>query len=315
MYPVAPTMTPRTSTTVAASLALLASCTAPRATVEGPVEGTSLLGAPLERYEPADPEARERHATALAEARERWEAEGTEEAAIWVGRQMAYLGRVGEAIDWYTARLEDFPDSHRLRRHRGHRWISTRRYGNAVADLSEAWELGSRRPDAVEPDGIPNAAGIPTGTDYTSILYHLALAHYLRGDFDRAAFDWRGCLAHSGNDDMRVAAANWLVHALRRSGRGLEAGAVLETIDPELELLENHDYHSLLLLQKGLVTPDELLADADGGIGSATLGYGIGNWEWCEGRREAARERWRDVVADTPWPAFGHAAAEAELAR
>ena len=47
----------------------------------------------------------------------------------------------------------------------------------------------------------------------------------------------------------------------------------------------------------------------------ATTGNGVATWLFLSGATEPARAAWSAVVADTPWPAFGHIAAEVELAR
>jgi hypothetical protein len=46
----------------------------------------------------------------------------------------------------------------------------------------------------------------------------------------------------------------------------------------------------------------------------ATIGNGVATWLWVAGEKERARALWRRVVDSTPWPAFGHVAAEVELA-
>ena len=45
-------------------------------------------------------------------------------------------------------------------------------------------KLVAAKPDEVEPDGAPNARGIPRSTLQSNIWYHLGLAQYLAGDFD-----------------------------------------------------------------------------------------------------------------------------------
>jgi hypothetical protein len=84
-----------------------------------------------------------------------------------------------------------------LLRHRGHRWITLRELELAVEDLALAAFRCRDLPDAVEPDGAPNALGIPRGTDKTSIFYHLGLAHYLRGEFAAALSAYDECRALS----------------------------------------------------------------------------------------------------------------------
>ena len=291
---------------------LLAACASPP--VEGPVETVSLLGDELHRP-PVREQARLRHEAELDAALLRWAEAGAEDDAIWVGRQLAYLGRYGEAVGWYGSRMTNFPESARLYRHRGHRLITLRRFEAAIEDLEYAWELCKDQPDEVERDGLPNAAGIPLSSLHTNVLYHLALARFLTDDLEGARKAWAEGLARSTNDDMRVANANWLVLTLRRMGRDGEAREVLEDIDLEAELIENGDYLTLLRLHAGLVSPGSLDQSRDGEVADATLGFGLGAYLSLEDRTaEGQRILW-GVVEATPWASFGHIAAEADLAR
>jgi tetratricopeptide (TPR) repeat protein len=187
----------------------------------------------------------------------------------------------------------------------------------AIADLERAARLTKKRMDETEPDGLPNARNVPTSTLKSNIGYHLGLAHYLSGDFERARRAYRECLAFSKNPDMLCATSHWLYMTLRRLGRDGEARAVLKPIRADLDVIENRGYHRLLLFYKGELPEDSLLAA--GGertpIDDATIGYGLGNWHFYNGRPAEAKAIFRRVVAGPQWPAFGHIAAEAELAR
>ena len=280
-----------------------------------PEEARSFSGQPLERIVPADGGKAKELEDKLAAARARWEEHGREEDAIWVGRQLAYLGRYQLAIEWYTDRLRDFPASARLRRHRGHRFLSTRQIDNAVEDLREAWELLRGTEDRVEPDGAPNKYDLPRSTTHTNVLYHLGLAYYLRGDWATAATVFDACRTRCTNDDMLVATLNWLVHSLRRDGRHQAAREHLKVVQREMNVIENHAYHRLLLLQKGLMIPDDVLGSRGDGVQDATALYGIATWSLCNGNTARAKALWRAIVDRTPWNAFGHLCAEAELAR
>ena len=116
---------------------------------------------------------------------------------------------------------------------------------------------------------------------------------------------------------MLVATSNWLYMTLRRLGRDEEAREVLAPIHAEMDLIENHDYHRLLLMYKGELEAETLLADSrdEGGIGLATAAYGVGNWYLYEGDPERAARIFRDIVDTPTWAAFGYIAAEADLAR
>ncbi len=286
------------------------------ATDDPMLEATSLLDTPLYRSALSDERRAELEAN-LAEA----EASLTEspdsvDAIVWVGRRQAYLGLYNDAIATYTRGIEAHPDSPHLYRHRGHRHISTRKLTNAVADFEMAASLIEGQPDEVEPDGAPNAAGIPTSTLQSNIWYHLGLAHYLRGDFEQALEAYLECMEVSKNDDMLVATSDWLYMTYRRLGLEDEAAAVLEPITQDMEILENTAYHSRLLMYKGQVEPDSLL-DPEGtdALQLATQGYGVGNWFLYNGDRVRAREIFEQILEGGSWAAFGFIAAEAELAR
>jgi len=142
-----------------------------------------LLGDTL--YAPALPETlRTRYERRLAEARRDFDQAPNEISnIIWLGRRTAYLGRFRDAIAIFSTGLQNHPDDARLFRHRGHRYITLRIFNLAVSDLEHAASLMAKRDDETEPDGLPNARNIPTGTLKFNIWYHLGLAHYLAGDF------------------------------------------------------------------------------------------------------------------------------------
>jgi tetratricopeptide (TPR) repeat protein len=281
-----------------------------------PPEATSLLGQPLVAAPIPDAQRKVLEAN-LASARGEYEkSPGSADALIWLGRRTAYLGRYRDAIAVFSDGVRKHPADARMYRHRGHRHITIRELDLAIADLSKAAGLVTGRADEVEPDGQPNARNIPTSTLNTNIYYHLGLAHYLKGDFSRAADAYRECLRFSSNPDMLVATTHWLYMTLRRLDRAGEAQALLEPIVPEMAIIENASYHKLLMLYKGVEKADALMATvAGGGLDAVTIGYGVGNWHVYNGRRELAVPIFRRIVEShaAQWPAFGYIAAEAEL--
>jgi dienelactone hydrolase len=283
-----------------------------------PPEATSLLGRPL--HPPEIAEARRlvlEQNLARATADFVRDPDGAD-AIIWLGRRTAYLGRFHEAIAIYTRGLQKHPEDIRLYRHRGHRYITVRELDKAIADLTRAAALIAERsiPDAVEPDGDPNARNIPTSTSHFNVFYHLGLAHYLKGDFEKAVGAYRECLKYSqGSPDRLVATSDWLYMSLRRLGRKEEAQKVLGPITRDLDIIENHAYWNRLLMYKGEKTPEELLGPRQDGVELATYGYGVGHFYLVNGEKARAKEIFERVVAGPQWPAFGFIAAEAELAR
>lgn len=278
-------------------------------------EARSLRGEAL--YAPELSESvRAGHLGRLEEARQLVYANPADaDALIWWGRRTAYLGRYRDAIAIFSAGIARHPADARMYRHRGHRWLSVREFDRAIDDFVQASRLVYGHPDEIEPDGLPNARGIPTSTLQSNIWYHLALAHYVKGDFDKALPAWREGMQVSTNPDMMVATSYWLYMTLRRMGRDAEAARVLEPITPELDIIENGSYHRLLLLNKGLLTEADFAQPSGDALQDATTGYGLGNWHFMNGRAAEAYRIWERVLAGGNWASFGYIAAEAEVAR
>jgi tetratricopeptide (TPR) repeat protein len=290
---------------------LVCLCAASASARAGCVESAREVAPPLSAETRRDFEAK------LARAREEFEQKpGDAERVIWLGRRTAYLGRYKEAVGIFTRGIAQFPADARMYRHRGHRLITLRCFDAAAADLEQAAKLVRGRPDEVEPDGLPNARGIPTSTLQSNVWYHLGLAYYLKRDFRRALAAYREAEKVSVNADMLVSTTHWLYMTLRRLGRVREAAATLTAVGDGLDVVENADYYRLVKLYQGKLGPADLLGeegkDADT-LSNATVGYGVGNWHLYGGRREEALRMFRRVTAGSQWASFGYIAAEAEL--
>jgi tetratricopeptide (TPR) repeat protein len=295
--------------------ACAAGAAAPSASGDGP-EAMSLLGRALFRPS-VSAESRPTLEGNLSAARAAYEAAPADvDAIIWLGRRTAYLGRYRDAIEVFTRGIAMHPRDARLYRHRGHRYITVREFDRAIRDLETAASLTRGRPDEVEPDGAPNRFNVPRSTLQSNIYYHLALAHYLKHDFQRALPVWLEAMQVSTNDDMLVATADWLYMTYRRLGREEDGARVLQRIRRDMEIMENDAYHRRLLMYRGEIAPDSLLAvESPDPVQLATYGYGVGNWYYYNGQREKADMVFRRVLESPNWAAFGYIAAEAELAR
>ncbi len=246
------------------------------------------------------------------------------DAIIWLGRRTAYLGNYKEAIKVFTEGIEKFPKDARFYRHRGHRFITIRCFGDAVVDFRRALDLIERNGirDEVEPDGLPNARNIPTSTLWTNIYYHLGLAYYLNKNYKDALEAFRTCLFYSTTDDMRVAAAHWLYMSARRFNniKGVNKVRDVEKfikkeIKDNLDIIENDDYYKLIKLYQGKLKAEDLMTQDANSLGNASLGYGVGNWFLYNGETEKALKIFRQIVAGNQWASFGFIAAEAEQKR
>ncbi len=257
------------------------------------VEATSLLGAKLTAQTQTDEKGE------IAAAREKLVADPKNvDLMIALGAAQAKFWRYRDAIETYTSAIALAPEDARLYRHRGHRYISTRQFAKAVADLNKAVALNDRDFD---------------------IWYHLGLAHYLRGDFGQAEESYRRCMLaalKAANDDSIIAVSDWLYMTYRRSRRDEDAKNVLARITPEMKVKENKSYFDRLLFYKGLKKESDLIdVEKATDLEIATIGYGLANWHLYNGDRTKAEEYFRRIVSGKYWPAFGFIAAEAELAR
>jgi len=80
---------------------------------------------------------------------------------------------------------------------------------------------------------------IPIGSLQSNVWYHLALAHYLKGDWNSAARASRAGIGVSSNPDRLVSQTHWLYMALRRAGRDDEARAALAPIRDDFAIILN----------------------------------------------------------------------------
>ncbi len=244
----------------------------------------------------------------IAKAREKLAADPKSvELIIALGRAQAGVWLYKDAIETYTTGVKVAPNNAMLYRHRGHRYISTRQFNKAVADLKRASELKA---------------------DDFDIWYHLGLAHYLKGEYAKAAAAYEQCYAvaeknrvaadasKEGRDDSLIAISDWLYMTYRRMRKDADAAKVLEKVSPQMQVKENKSYYDRLLFYKGLKKEEELVnVEKATDLEIATVGYGIGNWHLYSGNRAKAEESFRKIVAGKYWPAFGFIAAEAELAK
>ncbi|WP_422007396.1 tetratricopeptide repeat protein [Roseivirga pacifica] len=280
----------------------------------------------------------------LNEAKAKFEANPSEMNTIWLGRRYAYLSYYQKAIAVFSAGLKQHPNSYKLYRHRGHRYISLRQFDKAIADFEKAYELMPKGVLETEPDGAPNKLNIPLSNTQFNVLYHYGLAHYLKGEFAKAEPIYEELLAnYCDNLDLFVATTDWLYMTLKRQNKDEEAEKLLTNILTETkvletakelteianaimldkvlgyrtEIIENDSYYKRLLMYRGELPVEELFKtnNEDVALSLATQGYGVANWYLYNGDTAKAKEILSQVLSGTSWAAFGYIAAEADMKR
>ena len=251
----------------------------------------------------------------LTEAKANFQDDPSANNLIWLGRREAYLGNYETAIDIYTKGIIEYPKDARFYRHRGHRYISSRCYDLAIKDFKKAVGLTRYEDNEIEPDGLPNALGIPTSTLQGNIYYHLGLTYYIQQKYHKARYAYEKCLKLAENNDSYVAAANWLYVIYRHLGQDRRATKLLNTIEDDMDLIENHSYQTILKLYQNKIDPASLENDIINGqsLANTTLAFGLGNYYSINGDEEKAQSLFKTVVKGNQWSAFGYIASESRL--
>lgn len=231
---------------------------------------------------------------------------------IRLGELHASIGRFQDAIAAFGRGLEVYPDSYRLRRHRGHRLINVRELDRAIIDLTQALELMPETPDPEI-----RLAGDAYGTYQHWIWYHVGLFHYLNADYGRAAEAYQNAVDTAPTEGLVIGSTDWLWNAAMRAGDEERAAAALTGLPETLPDAANQAYARRVQLYQGLVEPKDILdiEKPEWTGGDITIAYGVANWYAFNGDEEMAERIYRRIV-DTPfWSAWAYVAAERELTR
>jgi tetratricopeptide (TPR) repeat protein len=211
-------------------------------------------------------------------------------------RTLARLQRHPDAIASCTEAIRLRPAYAAALLDRGHFQINTRHADRALPDLTRARELNA------DPHGV---------------AYHLALAHYMLGDYQKAASEYETCIATAKTPENTFSCSAWQYAALIRAGRKDDAAKVLERATPGVKLQGSEAYLDRLLLFKGVKTEEEVAQRMTvDNLQLPTVAYGIGLWHLVNGRDARAREYFEKAVAPpAQQTAFGSVAAYYELER
>jgi tetratricopeptide (TPR) repeat protein len=269
-------------------------------------EGLSLLGTPLL----AQPDAEGRIAKAEENLKK---APDNPELLLAAGRAHDASLQFTNSIALYTKGITYAPADPRFYRMRGHRYISVRKFPEAIADLEKV--------RALAPSSFEGA-------------YYLGLAHYFNGTYNEAANEFARCVNMAGKPDehaktlpkgmpscanlhqnleLLVGMADWHWRALRRAGRPDEARDVLKAIPANAQIRDSVSSYRALLFLKGSLKESEVLNGLSAGpyANAASI---LGLAHLLDKKTSAACALWKKASAE-PWPNFGVIAAEVELAR
>jgi tetratricopeptide (TPR) repeat protein len=235
----------------------------------------------------------------------------SEEDYISIGRSLSGIGQFRKVVETYTEGLAKFPDSYRLLRHRGHRYINLRQLEPAIADLTRAEQLIAQEPPVFETD----AAGKPGASYQHQIWYHIGVYHFLKRGYQKGAeaFEKSLATAYSGGD--KAGASDWLYNCYMRAGQKEKASAVAKPFTADFNI-ENKDYpyYRRLMLFNNVIKPAELV-DENNSIGNMSLTeltklYGLANYYRYQGDTTHAQTLYSRILESSEWAGFAYACAE-----
>lgn len=270
---------------------------------------TSLIGTPL--TVPKYPAATQKildEDIAIAAAALRI-APDREDSHIWYGRRLDYAGRICDAVDAFSAGIEQFPNSYKLYRFRARDLTRARKFKEALADYEKALALMGDTPDSFEPDGMPNPIGLTISTYRGNILYYHAQTSFATGDYPAVVDGMAKSLAVMPDftrDDMHIGTAYWTYLAYRKMGQHDKARAAINEIEPGLKLIENFTYYQAVQIMQGRLDPAGFKDTRD-----STIKFAIAMERRFAGDERGAKALLTEIVRENPQ---GHWPSEAELA-
>ncbi|MEM9832425.1 MAG: tetratricopeptide repeat protein [Bacteroidota bacterium] len=276
-------------------------------------EATSFTGKPLYRKD-LDEATLAKSDSIIQSVRAKADLREDDYHTMGLGYVLAY--RFRDAIDAYTEGLEKFPDSFKLLRHRGHRYLNVRETEKAIADLMKADELiGAEHLDVME----YNSDGSSKGTFKFWVWYHVGLYRMFNQQWDEAAEAYEVCLKNASLGNNVSGATAWLYTIYQKMGEDQKAKSVIASLDENFEGDRDYIYFKRILLYQGKVSPADLM-DTDKPLDQWTgrdisVAYSIADWYEQQGNIEKAQELYRDIL-DTPhWNLWAYAIVDSIVAK
>lgn len=289
------------------------------------IVGTSILGNPLDNENTKiSSELMQRFMPVFMEAEYLYNAEKSEKNIIWWGRVKAYGDHILESIELFSEGIELYPNSYKLYRHRGHRYLSVHRVKEALADFIMSAKLFEEfgDPQEMEEDGVPNRLPIPPEKTGFNIYYHLAVSAYLCNDLELAKKANDKVLElFCINDEDLVAGTDWAYLIRRRMGDVEGANKVLKLVADDLEISDNIGYYKRIKFYKGLLSFEQMLEiDCNEedfyhkSMAKISQLYGVAAYYIAEGNIAKATEILEECLKDNKqFEAFAHIASECDL--
>lgn len=238
----------------------------------------------------------------------------SEEDYISISRFLVSTGRFKAAVENFSEGIEKFPNSFKLLRHRGHRYLNLRQPDKGLVDLVKAEKLIRAEPETWEYD----AAGKPTATYQHQIWYHIGLAHFLKREYNESATAYEKSLQYTKEGNNIAGASDWLYNAYQRSGQQAKIPNLIKPFTLDFAIEDpTYSYYRRLLLFNGVIKPQELVDENLGldqlSLGNVTELYGLADWYRYQGDTAKANVLCKKIVQSNDWAGFAVACAELDV--
>lgn len=202
-----------------------------------------------------------------------------------------------EGVESHSMGLTYDPFNPLLYRYRGHVCINIGRYIEGAADFELSLRLDPKNWDT---------------------WYHLGLAYYLLGDYERARKAYEGCIGVTDDVEKLVAVTDWYWMTLKHLGDDAGAQAAIDKVPPDATIVDNGGYYKRLLVYKGLLDAESVYQEAEAltdNIGFATQTYGLSYYYELKGNKKRAKEILDRIMArsEDAWSCFAVHAASVRL--
>ena len=206
-----------------------------------------------------------------------------------------------EAIEEFSKLIAQEPFNYLVYRHRGHRYLSTSKFHQAAADLSLACQINPY---------------------YWKSWYYLGMINYYLGDYTQAIYYYQQSLHFICKDQVYICAiTNWLY--ICKCHLGLKDDpATQELLKPYVKTgMEGVQvYPNLLLLHKGEVSTDEILALRESGdlsdVSYISIGFGLALYYYFNGEKDQSRKLCFEILEEgKSWSALAYIACKMDLGR
>lgn len=272
-------------------------------------EATSFDGKPLYRKQ-VDEEKLEGADEIIEEIRQKPLL--SEEDYLKIGGLYASTYRIVDAIAVYQQGIDQYPDSYRLHRVKGHRHLSLRELRPGITHLSKADQLiGSEDNGDLEYDG----SGKPTGTYKYWVKYYSGVYYMLTDDLNNAIKCYESCIALAIDNKNTVGPSAWLYHLNQMKGQPEIAQEIIDQIDEDLDTDQGHPYFKQAMLFKGVLSPEELMAERpetteQWSVQDATVTFGVARYHAYQGDSTTYLALLDSILQTDHWNAWAYVMAE-----